>query len=460
MNQKGRILIATEWFCQLTWMWLLYWSIVNFETRIYTDSAYYLFQVINHSTFHIELNRYILAFSQWLPLLLVKLNLPLKLVLIGASAGHVLFHYGLFSIIYYTLHQKRIAVGLLCLQFLGISSAYFTPMFELYYSTSLVFLFAALQNKYPVNWFLFLPYALLLFITLTGHPMTLILLPAILAWNALQLKKFQPASWVSMGLMIGITIWFKSWNTNAYELGKSEAFKHTLNTAVFNLDYLKQLGIFLYTYYADWLLVMLCFTSYVLLQKKWLSLIYWLSCLGLLLFIANISHYGFEHTRYQEQVYFPLMAVTAFAATTGITIHDQPKYIATFVLVVLVSCALRLHIYIPEYQRFAKRIERMHTLIGLTQLTPYAKWYIYPESGTTPNGIETNWSYSLESLFISSMQGNTVTICTTDDWNFEQNKQVKPNQFIARRWDVMSNEALNAHYFSLPIQPYRLLHVR
>ena len=96
----------------------------------------------------------------------------------------------------------------------------------------------------------------------------------------------------------------------------------------------------------------------------------------------------------------------------------------------------------------------MKTHIAHAQKHNLTKVIITPEMGTVPNGIETNWSYSMESLLLSSTTKNTVSICTTEDLDFAQNKHVNPNQFILRRWDIMPDTTLNNKYFYLPTNSY------
>ena len=428
-----------------------------YQTRLYTDAAYYLFHCINKANFHVELNRYVLALSQVFPLLAVKLHLSLKAILIWASVGHMLFHYLIFCVITYGLKQPKVAISVLLNQIIGLSSGYFTPQFELYYSvTLLVFIYAYLQQ--PLISFIHYFYLVVLaLLALLGHPLANLLLLFMLGVDALQngTKKWK-LYLLLLGLMIATFI-FKSYTATEYEIGKSKAFMDTLKLATYDVNYLNQLHEFLHTYYADLLLLLFASLGLLLYSKRFLHALFLLLGFVFMLAMANISSYGFEHTRYQEQVYFPLVVLVTFVFATQVLVL-QIKYKNIFIGLILLTCiALRLSVFIPESNRFVARIALMKTHIAHAQKHNLTKVIITPEMGTVPNGIETNWSYSMESLLLSSTTKNTVSICTTEDLDFAQNKHINQNQFILRRWDIMPDTALNNKYFYLPTNSYTLL---
>jgi hypothetical protein len=428
-----------------------------YQTRLYTDAAYYVFQCINKNGFHVELNRHVLALSQVFPVLALKLQLSLKAILIWASVGHVLFHYTIFCLITYALKQPKLAAAVILNQLIGLSSGYFTPQFELYYSVSLLLLLYAYLQQ-PRNTVMY--YVVLVVIgllALLGHPLTNLLLLFMLVFDAWQHRTQKWNYYVLlMGLMVATSI-FKSYTATAYEIGKSQAFMDTLKHASYDKNYLNQLHVFLHVYYADLLLLLLACVGLLLYRKQFLPAVFlFLGFVGMLA-MANISNYGFEHTRYQEQVYFPLVVLVTFVFATQV-LALQIKHKTILLGLILLACiTLRLSVFIPESSRFTARIALMKTHIEVAQKQQVTKAIITPEMGTLPGGVETNWSYSIESLLLSSLNQNTVSICTTEDQDFAQNKNINPKQFILRRWDVLADTALNTTYFYLPEGSYLFL---
>jgi hypothetical protein len=440
-----------------SWLILAVTAGYFYQTRLYTDAAYYLFHCINKANFHVELNRYVLALSQVFPLLAVKLHLSLKAILIWASVGHVLFHYTIFCLITYALKQPQIAVAILLNQIIGLSSGYFTPQFELYYSVSLLLLLYAYIQQPRSTVIYYVVLVVIGLLALLGHPLTNLLLLFMLVFDSWQHGTQKWKYYVILiGLMAATSI-FKSYTATAYEIGKSQAFMDTLKHATYDKNYLNQLHVFLHTYYADLLLLLFVSLGLLLYSKRFLHALFLLLGFIFMLAMANISSYGFEHTRYQEQVYFPLVVVVSFVFATQV-LSLEFKYKNTLISLLLLICiALRLSVFTPESKRFTARIALMKTNIEVAQKHNLTKVIITPEMGTASGGIETNWSYSIESLLLSSITNNTVSICTTEDLDFAQNKHINPNQFILRRWDVLANKELNSQYFYLPNCSYENL---
>ncbi|MBK7945407.1 MAG: hypothetical protein IPJ85_08915 [Flavobacteriales bacterium] len=61
------------------------------DERLYADSGYYLARVINEGGFRIEHGRWVLAFSQLLPLAGAKLGLGMKALILVHSLNNVVW---------------------------------------------------------------------------------------------------------------------------------------------------------------------------------------------------------------------------------------------------------------------------------------------------------------------------------------------------------------------------------
>jgi hypothetical protein len=63
-------------------------------------------------------------------------------------------------------------------------------------------------------------------------------------------------------------------------------------------------------------------------------------------------------------------------------------------------------------------------------------------------------------MLLSSYGTNkrTITICTDEDYNYNDNKSnILPSQYIFRRWEIFNVETLNNNYFELDSLDYLLL---
>ncbi|MGZ5243932.1 MAG: hypothetical protein ACXWDO_08150 [Bacteroidia bacterium] len=438
----------------LLFLALLALTIVFAEERLLADSGYYLLQVINNESVIIEHNRFILMLSQWLPLMAVKIGLPLKQVILLYSIGHWLFFYLIYLICRYVYKFKEAGFLLVLIQTLGIAAGFFTPMFELYYGAALLVLFAAILYHTPQdisNWILLL---VLEFFAVSGHPFANFLLLFILALHAYQYRLKYIWLYLAFLLVLIGTFIFKLKTATEYEQGKSMDFFDTLQNGVYNAAYLQQLMYFLTKYYMEMLLVFLLPVIYFLIKRMYFPLaIYILTFFGLLALI-NVSYYGFEPSRYQEQVYFPLSFIVAYTFCIFVLKEEKNRTaLVTFTVAVII---FRMVDIWKEGQYFRNRTETMKSLIDKAQELPGNKFVISEAYVLKKSKMDPNWSYSIETMLLSASNTNkTLTICTDADINFENNKaKIKAGEYLFRRWEIYPVNTLNRKYFNMQETDY------
>src|SRR6476620_3064741 len=78
-------------------------ALVYAHERFQADGAYYLFKVVNFGHFQIEHQRFILIFSQWLPLLGAKMGASLHTIILLNSVSNIIFFYVIFWYCVYVL---------------------------------------------------------------------------------------------------------------------------------------------------------------------------------------------------------------------------------------------------------------------------------------------------------------------------------------------------------------------
>ncbi len=455
MNRIVAVILKKSMIEHLLFLVLGVMAVCFFEERLCADSSYYIIRVINHESIWVEHNRFILMFSQWLPLIGVKLGLGTKAVLCLYSIGHVIFFYVIFLIAKYRYKNEYAGVLLLLLQTLGIMSGFFVPMFELYYCAGLLILISSILY-YSNKRIDLIILGILCFFILTGHPYASILLFLIVALHIEQFRlKYFKYYLLILALVISVFI-FKKYNVTEYEQGKALAFMYNLEHATYDFAYLKALIIFLIKNY--WELLSLGFiTIAVLIYRRnyWKTAIIVLAFAGTLAMI-NVSYYGFELSRYQEQVYFPLSFIVAYPFAIYLLKTKQLKSRAIFSFVALLLMLVRMQGIFVESENFRGRVEEMKQNIALVRPMKGSKFVINDSDLKYP----ANWSYPIETLLFSSYDRNqkTVTICTKEDYDFGQNKSVlKPTQYLFRRWEIYPVESLNKRYFRLDHSAYVIL---
>ena len=434
---------------------LLILSILLFEERLFADSSYYIFRVINTESFWIEHYRYILGFSQIIPLIGIKIGLGLKTILLLYSINHVIFFYSIFLVTKYYYKNSSAGFFLLLLQTIGISSGFFVPMFELYYAAGLLVLISTIlyskERKYDL-----IILSILTFFVLTGHPYTYILLLFIIILHAERNKyKFIKYYYLFIVLMVIIII-TKKFNYSEYEYWKTMEFRHHILYGIYNVKYIISLIYFLIVYYKSLLLLELITIIYLWANKEYHRLmLVVLAFIGTLILI-NFSYYGFAHGRYQEQVYFSLSFIVVYSFVIYILGNKKCIYKTYFLSLITVLIIARTYGVFSEGRRFSSRVDEIKSNINQSYLLKGSKFEI------SENLLiyDPNWSYPIETMLLSSYISNdkTTTICTDTDLNFEKNREeLKNYQYLFRRWELYNVESLNPNYFKLDSLPYSRL---
>ncbi len=117
------------------------------QERLYADAGYFLVRVIDEEGFHVINQRWLMPLIQWLPLLGVKLGLPLKGITVLYSLGNVVLSAAAFLYVNSVLRDRSHALILLATQFVGLAQALFCPVFELYYGAILLITLRALLQS-------------------------------------------------------------------------------------------------------------------------------------------------------------------------------------------------------------------------------------------------------------------------------------------------------------------------
>ena len=127
-------------------------------------------------------------------------------------------------------------------------------------------------------------------------------------------------------------------------------------------------------------------------------------------------------------------------------------------LAVFALVFLRLALIARSSEDFTRRVEYVESLVQTASSQPGSKFFL-PATAWNPAVMEPNWSLSIETLLLSGLVNSrrTVTICTDEDLDFEQNRdQLQPDQFLFRRWEILPDSAANPRYFRLETGQYGL----
>ena len=443
------------WFTQLGFLVLGILAFTFADERLLADSSYYFIRVINSEGFWVEHNRLILGLSQ-VPVVVGSLiGMSMKGLIIAYSIWHVLFFYAIHLLAKHHYSSKISGPVLLLLMSIGLTSGFFVPMFELYYAAALIVLFDAILSSGKVRIAEhFILFFLALFIA-SAHFMAVALLGIILIFQLLNDLRNTWKRVVLPLVTVASVMGYKKSHISDYEQGKIDWFINGLQNFSITTQYLNDLGNFLVMHYLDFLFILTLAIISLISEKKWKETLVFLVALSTLTIMVTVSEPWFEHNRYQEQVYYPLMFIAVFFLVKN-AFQSTNNWIRTTAFIVAIGCfGHRASDIWSQGKVFNSRLNELRNLIAETQDISGTK-FVVSEGVLT---YEPNWSYPIESLIFSSAEfEKTVTICTDVDYNHNENSEViQPHEFLFRRWEINDVHELNANYFSIDDSKYQLL---
>lgn len=450
------------------WAVLALWF---FQERLYSDSGFYLSKVVTYETFWIELSRFVLIFSEWLPLLCIKLGCSLKTVLIAYSLGHVLFCYGIYWIGRYRYGNHQIGWFLIAIQTLGILHGFCAPGFELYYVGSFLGLFAVIMDDSSTSKRSYFYLALLTFVIVINYLLASWVIGGLLV---LHFSKHQFKAWkkyLVVSALILFSFGFKKLLTaHSYEIAKMEQFVLNLTERTYGWnDYVKPLLSFYWIYYKElWGIALLTFGLYIRKRQYFTGLGY-LFFLIITQYIIALTYPGIRHSRYQEQCYYPLIFVACFPLIMQLSKDFRTKRKLMFSVAMFSLLLYRFILITIEIKPFTHRVNYMHRVIEAAQKMEGNK-FIMHEDWFNPKFGDPSFTLGTESMLLSGLNPDqkTIQIIRDTEWLWQDSANVKTLQdtnlylftyrsFYDRTDSIYQHKDVNPKYFNFPSGKYRYL---
>jgi hypothetical protein len=340
---------------------------------------------------------------------------------------------------------------LISIQLLGITSGYFVPIFELYYAMGFLVLFYVVFNN-SKNKFRHILLIILAFFIITAHFYAIVLFIYTLLLYAIEKRDFRIKKYLPYASLIVLFIIFKTFIISEYEKSKTTDFIYSLSHNVYDLEYIKSWLSFIAINYWDWALLVLTTILILIIKKKYLPLLgYSVFLIGLIIMV-NVSAYGFDLSRYKEQVNFSLMFLTGFTFIYAFSVLRIGFY--KYTLLALISAIFFFRFYtIWDYgKQYSSRLAEMKRIIELAQNKEGTKFIVDQEE----LHYDANWSYPVESIIFSSIyQEKCISVVTEDDFYFlKNNEKIQSSEYLFRRWEIYNTSRLNKKYFYLDDSQY------
>lgn len=444
-------------FTHLFFAVMAIFAIVFADERFQADGAYYLFKVVNFEKFQIEHQRFVLVFSQALPLLGVKLGLPLKFIIQLNSLSNVIFFYLIFRYVVYFIRDQTAGVAVIIFQCFGVLHIQFTPMYEIWYGTLLLVPIRSHLVCYRYSRFTdILLIAVLMITVLFAHPLLFIPLIFVLLLDAVEKWALDWRIFALTIVVFAAWIVVKKMFLSDYEAGKLSMLDTGWNKAYLDLlspSYYWKLVKFFFTYYTIPMLVYLLTIGFYLVRRlRSKALIVTVFLFGHIL-VVNFTHVNdWTLSPYFERMYMPVIPIIFFPFLYDVITQIFLRNIVGAILL-FTAIAWRVGRFVDVALDYCERTAQVERAIGIAWEKGGSKFELnYDDSRGCMNWCD--WSMTMESQLRSAAAGKekTVTIAIWSDFEMQNNRQrlqQNPDIYMTPWWELVPDDSVNQKYFSI-----------
>ena len=423
--------------------------------RLFLDTAYYFFHVVNEGAFHVEHQRVVLVVSQVLLWAGVKAHLNLYSLLVLYSITPVLFTAVLlFACLYYFKNETGAWLVIFC-NVCGTYFLYYSPMYEVCYATiGFAFLWFLTEQKFYQTPLQILLYTLILGTCLLGYPLIAIGCGALLAYYWVADRKVPVRLLIIYTMVFVIWLLIKTFLISDYE--KSNVTVTATNDKVkevvllvFSLGYICGTLKYLLIHYLMPFATMVAYIAWSW-NKPHRSVAIWLGAtVAILLLIINLraGGEGLTHFIHNERSYLlivPLCLIPfLFGLYPTLTVNIRLTLVVIFILA---STAESLHTW-QHSSYYTNRLDKINSLTD-KRLRTGCSQSIANYHQLNPDLDD--WSIGMEALIFSSMRGKGCILSDSIGYyKIFADKPIDNQHFLIRLDEVMSKNELNYQYFSI-----------
>lgn len=446
-------------------------AVFYLERSVFLDPGYLVFNILYYNDFVTGSGRIAVVFPQAPAVAAMHLNLPLKSILFIFSISFILLYYIVYLIISYLFRLDKIAVAVPLLLVTGIKYSFFWISTEthqaLVYSILLFAFLKWTKNLEPGPKRLFIklvPGILIILLGFLSHPIAFftnmfILVYAIIDQNSWKRIDLYILSASTLGL--AVIKYFTSGNAG-YEgiffSGFGEFFERI--TRLSESGSLQFLNYKLFNIYLVSLIITIATTTWYIIRKEFLKLVFYLASVTLfLLIIFTTFNQPFIHFIHEKNIMgVHVFLLIPFLNDLSFRKEKANEWMKVFIFLMFLAGVTQV-VMGSAFHR--DRIAYIRKLISVARQFPEKK-FILDESLVEPDLLRVNWGLAVESMLLSSLESrdSSVSIYLDDaagkvskDLNFSDT-----TLFICTPWyQNLSTTQLNPRYFNLRHSGYRFL---
>ena len=428
-----------EW--QLLLALFVFSSFFFLERTSFLDNPFTIFKLINDESLFINASRYPAVIMQVLPLIGIKLGLPLKVIMFLHSLGYFLIHASLFYIIRYVVKNREMSWLLLLTLIIPVAHTFFWNNNELFLGLSALCLWFALMRKHYFISSLFCGV-----IIAWIHPLLIVILLFFVAVSLWEATISRLVIFANAGLYTASYFTKNIFFPNYYDTSKNELLLSNLSQ--FDISLSSTFGIV--SSLAYWpIVVSCCGVLFVLLfYKKWLYGFLLAGFICCFLVLTALTDSNPEYIFYNEGNYRVLFFAAAYVMIVAKIYQKflQFRYIvAALVLIGFFRIGYTSSFYtdrISWFQTIATEHDRQIMTYGTD----------------TKKKLVQSWAAPCESLILSTITGPSKTILFTEDAKSFETEIGSPKQMITTQGKFLIYNPGNK-YFNLVNKNYSRGHL-
>lgn len=427
LKKDNHIQIATGLASYIS---LLVLAILLFKERtLWGDIPYHVFHILREDTFAIQNNRFGAILTQWVPLVLARMELSVSSILIAYSSIFILVYGCVYVICSTVFNDKKTALVMFFYSFLITTHTFFWMQSEYPQGISIMLLYTAYlrwsMNKEHIRWYEWPIFIISNTIIAYFHP--LIFLPFLFISLFLQLSNEKKIGyrklWVSTGFFILIFILKNT--LFKYDSQYESNISSQLNRFVhffpnyFDLEYHTYFLKYCISNYYFLLIFLALAIIHYLQYRNYLKLGLMLCFFGGNLLLVNVVFNQADFVSYyMENMYLPLVLYVGFPIAYDVLPNYNTKLVNALCIVIVTLMIGRVYTVSNSYHR---KIEWQEAFMEKTSDDRTQKLIV--DMKDTPHRLikGSEWSSSYEYWLISILKDinkprSIVVQKNTDKW--------------------------------------------
>lgn len=437
----------------LVYIILLVYSILFFKERIILlDNSLYLFNMVEYDNFVIHHNRFITIFTQLLPLIGIKLLLPLKAVMILNSLSYMLLPVTCYLLSGFFYKNYRIALSLLLVNTLFITHTFYWGLSELIQGLCLmVFVFSImLQSADAAKRKLWLDIILLVLAVPTvvfAHPLIIIPFTFSIVYFLIHrdIKFYRVQGLLTCILFAGAYTVKRLYFTDGYDAQSMEMKNNIMSLFPNYFDTYSNTR-----FVANWFrmyywipisgTLILAIVGY---KKQWFKLLFLLCSFVGFVLLVNVSYpTDITHDFYIENLYMPLSLMLALSLVYDV-LPKFSRYNLSVILILLICTTGLVRVFI-WHKTYDSRVDWLRGYY-----TQHTDQKIVVDNSIAPyNTMLMTWASPYEFWLLSTLEtGKTASVNIVENIEDYRWAQFEKKSFLAT-WGIYEYETLNERYFN------------